>query len=322
MEDSFNRTIDYLRISITDRCNLKCVYCVTQENFSFLPQEEILTYEEIIGVSMAAVKIGIRRIRITGGEPLVRKDIEELISEISKIEGIEDISLTTNGILLKNYAESLFKAGLKRVNVSLDTLNPYRFKHITGGGDLNLVLQGIDAALSIGMDPVKLNTVLLDEELEEELDLFLDLVYRRPVHVRFIEKMDLDDDCGSTSSIKCSHLIELISSRVELEETEGPLGFGPATYVKPKGARGTIGFICPYSRHFCSKCNRLRITADGKLRPCLFSDLEIDLRPILRNVNFKDSDLVEKLREALTLKPESFKQAKRCKNRTMRQIGG
>ncbi|MCX7832453.1 MAG: GTP 3',8-cyclase MoaA [Actinobacteria bacterium] len=322
MKDSFNRTIDYLRISITDRCNLKCIYCITSENLSFLPREQVLTYEEVLKVSRAAVKAGIRKIRITGGEPLVRRDIEELVSEISKIEGIYDLSLTTNGTLLRNYAERLLRAGLKRINISLDTLNSERFKQITGGGDLNQVLEGIDAAISVGMDPVKINTVLLDDGVEEEIDLFLNLVYRKPVHVRFIEKMDFDDDCGSTSSIKCSRLIELVSSRAKLKETEGPFGFGPATYFKPEGARGTIGFICPYSRHFCSRCNRLRLTADGKLRPCLFSDIEVDLRPILRDVNFKDSDLLEKIREALTLKPESFKQAKRSKKITMRQIGG
>lgn len=322
LKDRFNRTIDYLRISVTDRCNLKCVYCVSSENFKFIPHSELLTYEELILISKAAVKCGIKKIRITGGEPLVRRDIEELVSEISKLEGLLDLSLTTNGILLAEKADRLFRSGLKRINVSLDTLNPEMYKRITGGGNLNRVLEGIEAALEVGMNPVKVNAVLLDESVEEEINSFLELVYRKPVHVRFIEKMDFDDDCGTTSGIKCSSLIETVSKLVELEETEGPLGFGPATYVKPKGAKGTLGFICPYSRHFCERCNRLRLTADGRLRPCLFSDLEIDLKEVLRTEGAGEDEIVRRISEALLLKPESFKKAVRKKERTMRQIGG
>lgn len=322
MKDRYNRTVDYLRISVTDRCNLNCVYCTSSKGVELLPQGELLTYEEMIEISRAAVACGIRKIRITGGEPLVRRDIEGLVSEISRIEGLVDLSLTTNGILLSEMAEPLRRAGLKRINISLDTLDPERYSHLTGGGSLKKVLAGVDSALAAGFDPVKINAVLVDESVEDDIDSFLDLVYRKPVHVRFIEKMEFDDDCGTAGGTSCARIIEKVSERVELEETEGPLGFGPATYVRPKGAKGTLGFICPYSRHFCDRCNRLRLTADGRLRPCLFSDAEIDLKKLLREGGFSGQALAERISEALLLKPESFKSALRKGRRTMRQIGG
>lgn len=321
LKDRFKRTIDYLRISVTDRCNLACSYCVTT-NVSYIPHGEILSFEEILTVARAAVKTGIKKIRLTGGEPLVRKDIVKLVDYLARIDGLKDLSLTTNGILLDGLAEELYRAGLKRINISLDTLDAARYRTITGGGDLNRVLDGIEAALKTGYDPVKINVVLLDEDVEKELNAFIRLVYEKPVHVRFIEKMDFDDDCGAKSSLKCSTLIEMISSQIELEETEGPVGYGPANYVRPKGAMGTIGFICPYSRHFCDRCNRLRLTADGKLRPCLFSDAEIDLKPVLRDPKATPEAVAKKIKEALEVKPESFKQAVREHKRSMRQVGG
>lgn len=322
LKDGYNRKIDYLRISVTDRCNLSCIYCVASEKPEFLPQEEILTFEEITLIARAAVKAGIKKIRITGGEPLLRKGIEELISSLSEIKGLKDLSLTTNGMLLSEKAEKLFEAGLRRVNISLDTLNAEKFKEITRGGNLQKVLEGIDQALEVGLNPVKINTVLLDETAEEDVDAFIELVYQKPVHVRFIEKMEFDDDCGATSNVKCSSLIEIVSKKAELEETKGPLGYGPATYLKPRGAKGTIGFICPYSRHFCDRCNRLRLTADGKLRPCLFSDKEVDLKAVLRGSGLKEDQVIQKIKVALLLKPESFKHAFKERRRTMRQIGG
>jgi cyclic pyranopterin phosphate synthase len=322
LEDRFKRNIDYLRISVTDRCNLKCAYCVATGNPEYVPHHEILTFEEILLVARAAVASGIKKIRLTGGEPLVRKDIVRLIEYLSRIEGLKDLSLTTNGLLLKDLSKELYRAGLRRINISLDTLDPVRYRRITGGGDLKQVLSGIEAALTTGFDPVKINAVLLDEEVEADLDAFIKLVYEKPVHVRFIEKMDFDDDCGTRSNLKCSTVIEMLSSKVELEETEGPIGYGPANYVRPRGALGTIGFICPYSRHFCERCNRLRLAADGKLRPCLFSDIEIDLKPLLRSSEASVEAIVEKIRQALEIKPESFKQAIKKHKRSMRQVGG
>lgn len=287
-----------------------------------LERSDILTFEELVIIAEASVKAGIRKIRLTGGEPLVRKDIVELVKRLSQIKGLKDISLTTNGIFLKEMAEKLYSAGLKRINISLDTLDPERYRKVTGGGNIFSVLEGIDEALKFGMDPVKINAVLMDERTEEEIDSFIKLVYEKPVHVRFIEKMDFDDDCGAAGKFNCGELQKLIEERVEVEETKGPLGFGPAKYIKPKGALGTIGFICPYSRHFCSECNRLRITADGKLRPCLFSDVEVDLKEVLRSRKGRAEDVVEKIKEALMLKPESFKTAIKLRKRSMRQIGG
>lgn len=322
LKDKFNRKIDYLRISVTDKCNLRCIYCVPKKGVKSLPRSEVLTFEEIVLIAKASVKAGIRKIRLTGGEPLVRKDIVELIRILAEIKGLEDLSLTTNGIYLKNLAKKLFEAGLKRINISLDTLDPNRYKEITGGGDLSKVLSGIDEALEVGFDPIKINSVLIDSGVEAEAERFLDFIYKKPVHVRFIEKMEFDDDCGSAGKLDCGRLEKLILSLVEAEETKGPLGYGPARYIKPKGAKGTVGFICPYSRHFCPECNRLRITADGKLRPCLFSDAEVDLKKVIREEAGSQKKIIEKIKEALSLKPESFKTAIKLKKRSMRQIGG
>jgi cyclic pyranopterin phosphate synthase len=322
LKDNFNRKIDYLRISVTDKCNLRCLYCVPQKGVKTLPRSEVLTFEEIVLIARAAVKAGIRKIRLTGGEPLVRKDIVELVRILAGLKGLKDLSLTTNGIHLESLARKLFEAGLKRINISLDTLDPERYREITGGGDLSQVLAGIDEALEVGFDPVKINSVLIDGGVKAELERFLDLVFRKPVHVRFIEKMEFDEDCGSAGKLDCGQLEKVILSLVEAEETKGPLGYGPARYIKPKGAKGTIGFICPYSRHFCPECNRLRITADGKLRPCLFSDAEVDLKRVIREKAGSEKEIIEKIREALGLKPESFKTAVKLKKRSMRQIGG
>lgn len=322
MKDNFERKIDYLRISVTDRCNLNCSYCITQD-VKFLPHSEILTFEEIVKIAEAAVKIGITKIRLTGGEPLIRKDIVELVRKLARLSGIKDISLTTNGQLLSSLAKDLKEAGLRRINISLDTLNPESYRLITGGGSLEKVLEGIDRAIEVGMDPVKVNAVLTGDYIDSELDSFIDLVYRKKVHVRFIEKMEFDDNkCGSTEGIDCQQIKQKISEKIRIEETEGPYGFGPAKYIKPEGALGTIGFICPYSRHFCSECNRLRITADGAVRPCLFSDLEVDLKDVLRASHYSEEKLIERLKEALSMKPESFKKAVRLNKRIMRQIGG
>lgn len=292
-----------------------------ESGIKLLPHSEILTYEEILLVVRAASELGINKVRLTGGEPLVRKDLPDLIAEIWRIPGIKDVALTTNGMLLEQYAETLYEKGLRRVNVSLDTLNPERFRQITRNGDLERVLAGIEKALEVGFDPVKINVVAVDEHVEEEIQSFLDLVYTKPVHVRFIEKMDIGNGCGQKTDYSCSDLVEKLKQFVKLERTEGPPGHGPAYYVQPEGALGTIGFICPYTRHFCARCNRLRITADGKIRPCLFSDEEIDLKTVIRQRRSIE-DVKQLMSEALGKKPESYQVASHRHKRNMRQIGG
>lgn len=320
-EDRYKRTIDYLRISITDRCNMRCVYCMPETGIKLLPHSEILTYEEILTVVRAASEMGINKVRLTGGEPLVRRDLPDLIEQIWMIPGITDVALTTNGMLLGEFAETLYARGLRRINVSLDTLNAERFRQITRNGDLDRVMAGIEKALEVGFDPVKINVVAVDEHIEEEIQSFLELVYARPVHVRFIEKMDIGNGCGQKGNYSCSDLIDKLKQFVNLERTDGPPGHGPAYYVQPEGASGTIGFICPYTRHFCARCNRLRITADGKVRPCLFSDAEIDLKTALRGDGSLEA-VKRILNQALNQKPESYQKARHLHRRNMRQIGG
>jgi cyclic pyranopterin phosphate synthase len=318
--DTYRRTIDYLRISVTDRCNLRCVYCMPLEGIRLLPHEEMLTYEELTFVARAAVAAGLSKIRLTGGEPLVRKDIADLVREIASIEGLRDLGLTTNGILLAEQARDLYDAGLRRINVSLDTLDPERFRQITRGGEVARVLVGIDAALEVGFDPVKINVVALRETVDTELETFMKLVYEKPVHVRFIEQMDLRG--ARPASFSCQELKDRLAGLVTLADDEGPRGNGPARYVKPAGALGTIGFICLYTDHFCDRCNRLRLTADGKLRTCLFAGKEIDLKSFVRSGASFD-ELVSFIQASLALKPENFEEAiKEGNERSMRQIGG
>lgn len=319
--DAHRRTIDYLRVSVTDRCNLRCTYCMPPEGIRLMPHAEMLTYEELTLVARAAVAAGLDKIRLTGGEPLVRRDITALVRDIASIDGLRDLALTTNGILLAPMARELYEAGLRRVNVSLDTLDPARYRAVTRGGDVARVLAGIDAALEAGFDPVKINVVALREYVEDELERFTRLVYEKPVHVRFIERMDLRGD-RPDGALTCQELKDRLAGIVTLTETDGPRGNGPARYVQPAGALGTIGFICLYSDHFCARCNRLRLTADGKLRTCLFAGKELDLKSFVRGGATFD-EIVAFIERALGEKPASFEEAVReGSERVMRQIGG
>ncbi len=281
LSDSFQRPINYLRISITDRCNLRCFYCMPEKGVPLLPREHLLTYEEIARVVGAAVGLGIIKVRLTGGEPLVRAGLVDLVSMLSGIEGLDDLSLTTNGLLLADFAPALKRAGLERVNVSLDTFNPQRFRRITGGEGLEAVLKGIEAAKEAGLNPVKVNTVVIPGVNDDELLAF----GQRSLegwHVRFIELMPF----GQARGLPTLYVSQMVS---QLEEAFGPLtiainrGGGPARYFRLPGAKGTIGFISPISQHFCFACNRLRLTAEGKLRPCLLQETEVDLRAPLRD---------------------------------------
>jgi len=328
--DPLNRPIEYLRISVTDRCNLRCIYCMPPEGVPWRPHEEILRYEEIVQVVRLAAELGIRKVRLTGGEPLVRPGLAGLIASLAGIPGIEDLSLTTNGTLLEARAAELAASGLHRVNVSLDSLNPERFARLTRGGDLDAVLRGIEAARRAGLNPVKLNTVVIRRWNDDEVALFARKTREEGWHVRFIEFMPIGRRPDEGREAWQEELVTVEEMRRRIEEEVGPLlpyagpgGAGPARYYRLEGAEGTIGFISPVSEHFCARCNRLRLSADGRLRPCLLSDAEVDLRTILRN-GAGPEEVRERIVEAICRKPAGHRLAEGefPHGRTMSEIGG
>jgi GTP 3',8-cyclase len=303
--DKCSRVIDYLRISVIDRCNLRCVYCMPPSGVKPLDHSMILSYEEIIRIVRIAAVNGVRKIRLTGGEPLIRKNLSYLVSSIAGIDGIEDISLTTNGQILGNMAEELAKAGLNRVNVSLDSLRPDRYREITRGGDIQAALEGMLAAEKAGLLPVKINMVPIKGLNDDEVEDFARLTLESDRHIRFIEYMPI----GATTFWSEDKYIpsDIIRERVESIGRLEPVKIrrnGPARYFRFEGAPGVIGFISPITHHFCSYCNRLRLTSDGKLRPCLFSETEIDLKSALRS-GAPDEEIERLLRLSIAIKPES-----------------
>ena len=323
--DSFQRQINYLRISVTDRCNLRCVYC-SVGSVPHLPRNEILSYEEIQRVVHAAVSIGISKVRLTGGEPLLRPDLTELVRMLSQIEGIDDISLTSNGTLLSKYAVELKEAGLKRVNVSLDTLERDKFKRITGVDKLEEVLSGIEAAREAGLCPVKINTVVLRGINDDEVIDLARMSISQGWHVRFIEFMSFGmPKAEALETVSAHEIQERIQSLGKLEPYTGKTGNGPAKYYRLPGARGTIGFITPVTEHFCHSCNRLRLTSDGQLRPCLLDDDEVNLKEPLRNGASVD-ELKQLIQRAVAIKRERHHLTGRLApgtvGRPMCQIGG
>lgn len=334
MKDGHGRVIDYLRISLTDRCNFRCIYCMPADGVCMMGHDEILRIEEIEAIARVATRIGIRSVRLTGGEPLVRKGVVNLVAALHDMPGIENVSMTTNGVLLPQMADELKRAGLSRVNISLDTLDPAQFEFITRVGKIESTLAGIDAALEAGFNPVKINAVTV-RSLNQDYLAFAKLSIDRPLHVRFIEYMPVGESTGADGTgwgkqdvVPSEELLGIINERAaaeglpELQPTDGehaPLGWGPARYFAFPGAQGTVGFISPLSRHFCSECNRLRLTADGKLRPCLFSDREIDVRTALREGG--EEAVYNCFLQALDLKPDEHHD-KIGTERKMSQIGG
>ena len=325
--DTYKRKIDYLRLSVTDRCNLRCVYCMPAEGIQLIPPKEILRYEEFLRIARIAVAHGISRIRVTGGEPLVRKGIVEFIGELAGLKGLEDLSLTTNGVLLKEYAGALKKAGLNRVNVSLDTLKKNKFKDITRGDRLEKVLDGLEEAQRVGLTPVKVNMVVIKGFNDDEILDFARISREKPFHIRFIEYMPFDVEEGWQRE-KCLSAKE-IKGMVEAFEPLEPVmgkkdGAGPARRFSFKDAPGEVGFISPVTEHFCGSCNRLRLTSDGKLRTCLFSDSEVDIRKALRDGS-SDEEVERLLFKAVAEKPMGHhineNIFKKC-SRTMSLIGG
>ena len=325
LSDSFQRPINYLRISVTDRCNLRCTYCMPAAGVSLASHRDILTYEEIYTIAKAAAELGIDKIRITGGEPLVRSGLPKLIQMLAQIDTMDEIALTTNGTLLSRYAAELKSAGLRRVNVSLDTLRQEKFKLITrGDNNLGDVLKGIEVARSVGLNPVKLNTVVMAGINDDELLDFATKTINEEWHVRFIELMPLVDEetiaAQFVSVIEVRQRLELLG---ELESCLPSAGNGPAKYFRFPHAKGTIGFITPVSEHFCFNCNRLRLTADGKLRLCLLSDDEVDLKQPLRS-GISSAGLKELIEEAVARKPlrHHLAEGDAPKGRPFCQVGG
>ncbi len=306
--DVHGRKHDYLRISVTDSCNLRCVYCMGEEGIEQMSHSEILSYEDIIKVVGAGAELGISKIRLTGGEPLIRRGIVDLIGKIASVKGITDLSMTTNGILLPRYAESIKKAGLDRVNVSLDTLNPDQYHRITRCGELQQVLDGIEAALALDLQPVKLNTVLMKGINEHEIIDFIKLTLEKPLHVRFIEYMPIGDhDRDYRDHYLPLSFVEEQAEQAGLALTAVPLpgGAGPAeSYTIPR-SKGTIGLIHPISKHFCDTCNRLRLTAEGTLKACLYWQDEKPVRPV---INDKKA-LQELIKDVLAGKPVEHQMA-------------
>lgn len=318
--DQYGREINYLRISITDKCNLRCRYCMPAEGVDDKSHYDILRYEEIRDIVEVAADLNITKVRITGGEPLVRPGVENLVELISGIEGIEDISLTTNGTLFAKKAEVLKNAGMTGVNISLDTLDREKFLQITRRDELSSVMEGVEAALKYNYNPVKINTVIMRGLNNDELFDFINLTKKQSLHVRFIELMPLGEaDRDNESYISLAKIKEKIEEKVELIPATVKSS-GPAVYYKLPHAAGTLGFITPISAAFCGDCNKLRLTADGKIKPCLFSDKEISLNTGTGD-NLSKEIIHDKLLEAVRSKPFSH-QAQAETRRNMYQIGG
>jgi cyclic pyranopterin phosphate synthase len=305
LRDPFDRTITYMRISVTDRCNLRCIYCMPAEGLPWIPKADMLDFDEIVNVVEAAALLGVKGIRLTGGEPLIRPKLPELVARIAAIDGIEDISLSTNGLLLADQAPALARAGLRRVNVSLDTLQPARFEELARRPGLDAVLAGIDAAIEAGLFPIKLNCVVMRGRNDDEIAAFAALTKSRPIAMRFIELMPVEKnvELQGDAYLSSDEVLERIRALDALEPVEGPKGNGPARYYAFKGAPGTVGVISPLSHEYCGTCNRVRVSADGNLRLCLFGDNEIDLRTPLRAGKSRE-ELAAVIRRAVLIKPE------------------
>ncbi|WP_096360330.1 GTP 3',8-cyclase MoaA [Sulfuricaulis limicola] len=339
--DPFNRRIEYVRVSVTDRCDLRCTYCLPPGHHDFIEPEHWLTFDEIERVIRAFTELGVYRVRLTGGEPLTRHKLPELAARLNALPRLEDLSLSTNGVQLKKQAQALWQAGVKRINVSLDSLQPARFAAITGGGKLDKVLDGLAAASAAGLHPVKINMVVMNGVNDDEVEDMVRYCIEHDFTLRLIETMPMGDT-GRTAS---SHYLDLEVVRRRLEERfelvpavmpggrsrrpasrdtgTSMYGGGPARYVGIAGTNLRIGFITPISRHFCETCNRVRLSADGALYLCLGQDDKVELRPLLR-AGIGDGDLKDTIRAAIARKPErhEFREQPQKIVRFMSRTGG
>jgi molybdenum cofactor biosynthesis protein A len=323
--DSWGRQHNYLRISVTDRCNLRCVYCMPAEGIAVKKKSELLSYEEIHRVAKVFVRLGIDKIRITGGEPLVRAELEKLIASLAQLPGLKHLSMTTNAVLLAEKAPLLKKAGLQSVNISLDSLKEARFKELTLRDDYQRVIRGIDAAESLGFSPIKLNVVVMKNRNEDEILDFIHFVKDRKINVRFIEYMPFKDNQWDSNAV---FSYKEMKARIEDEFVLNPLKGQASDVAKDfaiEGHTGTVSFITSMTESFCSSCNRLRMTADGSIKSCLFYDAEINLKEKLRSEGCTDEDVEEMIRYALYKKPEEhppMEELASMSNRAMVEIGG
>jgi GTP 3',8-cyclase len=302
LTDTHGRIHDNLRVSVTDRCNIRCFYCMPEDGVKFVPKSEILSFEEIERFVRVAAGLGVRKLRITGGEPLVRRDLPVLIEKLVRVPGIEDIALTTNGVLLAEQARALYDAGLRRVNIHLDTLDRERFQQITRRDELGKVLAGIDACLALGYSPIKINAVAVKDLVEPDIVPLARFGRERGIEIRYIEFMPLDSQGlwlhGKVLTMDA--MIALLSREIgPLEAIPDADVRAPATEFRFADGKGRVGFIASVSKPFCLNCNRLRLTADGNLRYCLFAVDETDVKDLLRNPNSSEAELVERIRQTV-----------------------
>ncbi len=305
MRDAHGRTIDYIRLSVTDRCNLRCTYCMA-EDMQFLPRRDLLTFEEIETLCAHLVTRGVRRIRLTGGEPLVRKGIEQLVDEIGALPGLDDFTMTTNGASLRKHAKRLYDGGLRRLNISLDSLNPERFKQLTRTGDLAKVIDGIHAAKEAGFKRIKLNAVILKGRNEDEVLDLVTFARQEGLDISFIEEMplgDVSDHSRAETFYSSDDVQALIETRYPLTPTTESTP-GPSRYFKMADSDSRVGFISPHSHNFCDSCNRVRVTVEGRLLLCLGNEHSVDLRAVLRRHPGDMQALKTAIINALPLKPE------------------
>lgn len=303
--DDFGRRVSYVRISVTDRCDFRCVYCMSEE-MTFLPRAQVLTLEEISMVAQAFTELGVEKIRLTGGEPLVRKDIEQLVDDIGQLPGLSDFTMTTNGASLRKHAQRLYAGGLRRLNISLDSLDPERFKKLTRTGDLTRVIDGIHAAKEAGFTRIKLNAVILKGRNDDEVLDLVDFAREEGLDISFIEEMplgDVSDHSRAETFYSSDDVQALIEKRYTLTPTTETTP-GPSRYFKMADSQSRIGFISPHSHNFCDTCNRVRVTVEGRLLLCLGNEHSVDLRAVLRRYPGDMPRLKEAIVNALPLKPE------------------
>ncbi len=324
LTDSLGRNINYLRLSVTDRCNMRCFYCMPKEGIFKKGHEAVLSYEELQLIAETAVGLGIEKIRITGGEPLVRAGIVAFLERLAGITGLRHLALTSNGLLLADMAADLKRAGVQRLNVSMDSLDPETFKQITRGGDLGRVLAGLDAAEKAGFPPPKINVVIMRGVNDSEIFDFVEMTRRRGNSVRFIEYMPVVREQGwQRYCISGDEILQRIAGRYNLEQVDKGRYAGPSRDFRIPGAQGSLGIITAVSGHFCSECNRIRVTSTGQAKGCLFSDQKTDLIPFLRPPDREG--LEQTLRNIVTTKPERHgisNDGYTHKNFTMAQVGG
>ena len=326
IRDHSGREINYLRISVTDRCNLRCRYCMPPEGIERKSHDDILRYEEISQVVRAVVPSGLTRVRLTGGEPLVRPQVPTLVRMLGEVEGLLDVALTTNGQLLAKFAHELRAAGLSRINISLDSLRPERYREMTRGGELQPVLESLDASRDVGFSPIKVNAVVIRGMNDDEVTGFARLTLDQPYDVRFIEFMPMGDVglWSQEAVVPEAETRALVEEVGPLERADSPATSRGGEAWRLPGAKGTVAFISPVSEPFCGRCNRLRLTSDGLLRPCLLSDRTVDLRAVVRGGG-TDEDIRRAFQEAAAVKPDGHHlgEGDQCRVRTpMTSIGG